>query len=161
MIDRDYVMRMLEYSAETGVFTWKSAPKHHPRMLGKNAGCSATKYISIRIQGKRVKAHRLAWLVVHGVIPNQDIDHINGNPFDNRIANLRLASNAQNQANRTRNKGKDTTKGVRRLSSGRYQARIRVSGIAINIGTFDTETLASKAYFVEAKKHYGEFARSE
>jgi hypothetical protein len=161
MIDRDYVMRMLEYNAETGVFTWKSPPRHHPRMLGKEAGCASTGYTLIRIRGAKIKAHRLAWLVAYGEIPSKDIDHINGDPLDNRISNLRLASNPQNQANRRRNAGKDTPKGVRRTQSGKYQARIRVAGKAINIGVFDTESLASNAYFVEAKKYYGEFARSE
>ncbi len=161
MIDRDFALSMLDYSTETGEFTWKEKPKNHPRMLGKKAGCDTTGYTLIRLQGKKVKAHRLAWLFVYGSMPSLDIDHINGNPFDNRISNLRLATNPQNQANRRRNAGKETSKGVRRIPSGRYQARIRVSGIAINIGTFDTEELASQAYFVEAKKYYGEFARRE
>jgi hypothetical protein len=159
MIELDAAARLLRYNEQTGDFVWISPPKNHPRMLGKEAGCNASGYTMISLLGKKVKAHRLAWLFAYGAWPDMEVDHINGNPFDNRIENLRLATNPQNQANRKRNAGKATPKGVRQMKSGRFQARLRVDGKAIHIGSFDTSELASQAYMAAAKKYYGEFAR--
>jgi hypothetical protein len=56
-------------------------------------------YWSIKIAGKPHKAHRLAWLYVHGEWPPEDVDHINRARDDNRIVNLRLASRSENIQN--------------------------------------------------------------
>lgn len=52
-----------------------------------------------RILDRNIKAHRVAWAYVHGEWPKGDIDHINGNPADNRITNLRVVSHAENMRN--------------------------------------------------------------
>lgn len=157
----DRVLEVLSYSAETGLFTWIAPPKQHPRMLNKEAGGVKTKgYIQIKIDGKKYAAHRLAWLVAHGEWPAFDIDHANGNPADNSIKNLRPATNPQNQANRKRNTGKVVAKGVRKIKSGRFQARISVEKRQIALGTFDSESEAVSAYMRAATKSYGEFART-
>jgi hypothetical protein len=152
-------MSVLDYDKDTGAFVWLKPTKFHPRMLGKEAGSVATGYRMIRIDGQKYKAHRLAWLYVYGEIPALEIDHKNGNKLDNRIANLRLATNSQNQANKNRVSGKKTPKGVRLLASGKYQARISFDGRLFCIGTYETESEAVSAYFCKASEHYGEFAR--
>ena len=160
-LSADDVRSILDYNQETGIFTWKIRARS-TRPVGSVAGCFRKQHgdIVIGIKGKIYLAHRLAWLWVHGSWPNHDIDHINGNSFDNRIANLRLASNAQNQANRRRNKGKRVPKGVRATPNGKFQARISVSKRQIHLGTFVTEQAAADAYMRAAKQHYGNFARA-
>ncbi|WP_372356945.1 HNH endonuclease signature motif containing protein [Xanthomonas sp. NCPPB 3443] len=124
------------------------------------AGGITTGYVLIKIDGRKYKAHRLAWLYVHGEWPAGDLDHINGCPLDNRISNLRIATNPQNQANRRRDRGKETPKGVRVLPSGRYQARISVNKQLHHLGTFDTAEQAQQAYADAARHYYQDFARA-
>src|SRR4051812_10110856 len=100
-LSHERLLELLYYYPETGIFRWKvhRRPQSPP---GTIAGCyqSKKRVQRIELEGKAYLAHRLAWLYVHGVWPEDQIDHINGNPSDNRIENLRLANNSQNQANR-------------------------------------------------------------
>lgn len=89
---------LLRYEPDTGLFFWKAS-----RGAGKINGVAGTidsdKYRVIGVNGKYHKAHRLAWLYVYGIFPNDKIDHINGVRDDNRILNLRQASQKQNSEN--------------------------------------------------------------
>lgn len=89
---------LLRYTPDSGVFTWKVS---HPRAKkGAEAGAvDHYGYIVIRLDGVLYKAHRLAWLYVHGEWPCKNLDHINRNKSDNRIANLRIASQSVNMHN--------------------------------------------------------------
>ncbi|MBC7074634.1 MAG: HNH endonuclease [Syntrophomonadaceae bacterium] len=87
--------------------------------------------------------------------------HNNGDKHDNRIANLRTATPQQNQANKRRNKGKSTPKGVRLLPSGLYQSRITINGKQLSLGSFRTHQDASAEYMRVAKSHYGQYARAD
>ena len=57
--------------------------------------------LSVRLKGgwEHVTLHRLVWLLCRGCLPTQ-IDHLNGNPKDNRIENLREVSQSENNMNR-------------------------------------------------------------
>ena len=156
----DRLKEVLRYETETGLFFWVNPPKNHSRLNEYVAGGIATGYVLIKVDGQKYKAHRLAWLYVNGAWPEMDIDHANGSPLDNRIVNLRLATNPQNQANRRRDHDKDTPKGVRKLPRGRYQARITIDHKQICLGTFDTEKQAQAAYLSASQDHYREFARA-
>jgi hypothetical protein len=92
--------------------------------------------------------------------PGVFVDHANGNPLDNRRVNIRLATPAQNLANsRKRNGHASTFKGVS-LCKGKWQARIKVAGRAVYLGTFEEEWLAADAYDEAARAHFGEFAKT-
>ena len=151
---------VLRYEPERGVFFWNRPPKNHPRLQEYVAGGISSGYVMIKIDGRKYKAHRLAWLYTHGEWPNGDLDHINGCPLDNRMKNLRVATNPQNQANRLRERNKATPKGVRRLPSGNFQARISVNKKQILLGIFNSPSEAQSAYIEAAEKFYGEFARA-
>lgn len=91
---------------------------------------------------------------------SSDIDHINGDRLDNRRANLRLCSRAENCRNRKPRSGSTTgMKGVYlHKPSGRYQASIRVNGKNLSQGMYDSITEAAKAYNKAARKYFGDFA---
>lgn len=91
----------------------------------------------------------------------EQCDHINGDGLDNRRANLRVATHAQNQRNRGRNKNsKSGYVGVRPRGE-KWRASITVNGKSIELGTFDTPEDAHEAYKEAAKKYHGRFARFE
>jgi hypothetical protein len=83
----------LVYNKKTGQFFWK-----------KEAGTiTGHGYRYIRVNGKMMLAHRMAWLMEYGEDPEGKlIDHINGDRLDNRIENLRIATYSQNGANAKR-----------------------------------------------------------
>tara|TARA_R110000803_G_scaffold29146_1_gene66745 strand:- start:2186 stop:2728 length:543 start_codon:yes stop_codon:yes gene_type:complete len=99
---RKIVMERLSYDSRTGLFKWKRrVAQHVPKgskagYLDKNKG-----YIKIRVVSRAYMAHRLAWLIVYGSFPPDQIDHINGIKHDNRIINLRAVTNIENCRNKS------------------------------------------------------------
>ena len=90
---------VLGYDAKTGVFVWRYVRKGMSSNRSLVAGMprKVRGYRYIRIDGQLYAAHRLAWLYIHGRWPVDQIDHINGIRDDNRLVNLREATNGQNQ----------------------------------------------------------------
>lgn len=109
----------------------------------------------------KVKAHRAAWAMVYGEWPSIFIDHINLDPSDNRISNLRLADNSQNMMNGSlRSDNKSGYKGVYWCKEkGKWAAEGKINGKKKFLGRFDRKEEAYSAYCRHAKKHYGEFSR--
>lgn len=98
----------------------------------------------------------LAWLPPARL---ETVDHINRNRADDRAANLRWATKAENTRNASlRRDSALGIKGVRRVPSGNYAARIRVDGKRMTLGTFETEALASEAYLAAAVALHGAYA---
>lgn len=149
----------ISYNATNGQFTWlKTSGKGY---AGAIAGTPQAKgYIAISIRGRQFLAHRLAWLFVHGDLPTKQIDHINGVKTDNRIANLRLATNMQNHANRGAQR--NSTSGVKGVywfkPQQKWKAQIQVNGKAIVLGYFASKDAAIAARLEGEKKYQGEFA---
>jgi hypothetical protein len=119
---------VLRYDPETGVFTWAVTRTK----AAKNAaagGFSGRGYIVIGVDGVRHRAHRLAWLYVHGTYPEQ-IDHENHIRHDNRLCNLRATNNTENHKNIS--KPSNNTSGIvgvswcqpARQQHGKWEARI-------------------------------------
>ena len=100
---------------------------------------------------------RLA-LHVRGEHPTREIDHINNERGDNRIANLRDCSRTENGRNDWTH-GASGFKGVSRHGSG-WRARIQVNDKYLNLGTFASPEAAAQAYDEAAKRYYGEFAKT-
>lgn len=90
--------------------------------------------------------------------PGQLVDHINGDPRDNRRANLRICTANQNSYNR-RAYGRWPYKGLNQTASGRWKAEVRAEGRRHHVGTFATAEEAARAYDEAAKRLHGEFAR--
>ena len=152
-ITAEHLRKILNYDTETGIFTWKEriAKCVH---IGAVAGCLEKRigYVTIGISGDVFKAHRLAWLYVHGVWPDGLIDHINGQKADNRIANLRVVDAGGNSQN-VRKPNKRNKSGFIGVIAyqGKWRASITVNKKTRRIGDFNTPEEAHKAY-LEAKR---------
>jgi hypothetical protein len=87
------------------------------------------------------------------------VDHIDHDPLNNTRGNLRLATNAQNQANRQKVTAASGYKGVAfHKPNGRWRAAIRHNGKNHHLGVYDTPEEASAAYAKGAERLFGEFA---
>jgi len=160
MLTQEKLKERLHYDPLTGDFTWKAIRCTRMRDGSVAGGKNGGGYVHIKINGKKHYAHRLAWLYTHGSFPENHIDHINGNTSDNRIENLREATQSQNAMNRIiRVDNKSGFKGVHfDKGAGKYKAQIMINGKRVCLGLFDCPKKASGAYAAAADKHYKQFA---
>ena len=148
---QERLKEVLNYDPASGKFTW--IIHRHKSYVGKEAGCAdGTRRLTISVDGARYFAHRLAWLYVHGVWPEGVIDHIDGNPGNNALANLRDVSVAINSQNRRRARSESKT-GVLGVfkKNGHFFASISVNDKTRHLGVFETVEEAHDAY-VKAKR---------
>lgn len=144
---------ILAYDPLSGILTWKNNRSN--MIQGSIAGSiNGSGYKTITINSKTFRIQRIIWIMMFGHIPEGFfIDHINGNPLDNRLENLRLATNSQNQQNRPA--PKNNTSGYRGVtwhkSANKWMARICYKRKRITIGLFDNAEDAYKAYKEKAK----------
>lgn len=151
---------VLNYDPETGHFTWLVSMPPRGRVGARAGTIQKNGYRGIAINGFRATAHRLAWFYVYGKWPERDLDHVNCVRDDNRIANLREATESQNLANISAHK--DSTTGLKGVSKKRdkWQARIFCRGVKYNLGCYESPSAAHAAYAAKAKELFGEFARA-
>lgn len=156
----------LDYDPETGIFVWKKNPARGRERLGAIAGTERNGYIFIGLSGfQQIGAHRLAWIYIHGLtIGGAEIDHIDGNPKNNAIGNLRLATSSQQKQNkRVQSNNRCGLKGAffHACRKGKkWRSQIKVGDDLIFLGYFETAEEAHAAYKVAAVKYFGEFART-
>jgi len=105
--------------------------------------------------------HILAWIYTYGEIPTFDIDHIDGNPSNNRIDNLRLSTKGENARHSKR--PVNNTSGYKGVSwnkrLNKWVANISVDRKGIYLGSFKYGHDAYFAYCVAAIKYHGDFAK--
>lgn len=148
--------KLLRYDPETGLLWWiKTNSQRAP--AGSVAGCLSkrTGYVSVGVNGKRMRAHRVVWMMVYNEIPSE-IDHIDGDRSNNRIENLRLVSRSGN--NQNRGVQRNNTSGATGVSfdsyRSRWAARIQSNGKQISLGRFHSFNEAVRAYAdAKAKIH--------
>lgn len=137
MITQTRLKELLHYSPETGIFTWLRDQGRVKK--GSIAGAvDYYGYIVIRLDRVLYKAHRLAWLYVHGEWPDKNIDHINRQRNDNRLKNLRDVDQSVNGHN-GKMKATNTSgfTGVTwRKDRGKWSARIKVGYKNIDLGLY-------------------------
>ena len=158
-LTQERLKQVLFYDQESGVFT-RLQCLQRPDIVNRPASenTSGNGYLRIAIDGKRYYAHRLAWLFVTGSWPDNEIDHVNGIPTDNRWSNLREASSTLNKQNmrRAKSNSKSRVLGVSwDASREKWTARIRVLGSYRYLGRFSTADEAGLAY-VAAKREFHE-----
>jgi hypothetical protein len=158
---------LLRYDHFTGQFMWKVDPRLGKKRKGTVAGTTRkTGYVYIGIAGYGIlAAHRLAWAYVHGTIADDlEIDHIDGNPSNNAIANLRPATSSEQKRNkRVQSNNRAGLKGAyyHACHKGKkWRSQIKVGDRLIFLGYFHTAKDAHAAYTKAAEEHFGEFARA-
>lgn len=154
------ISELLSYDPESGVLTWKV--NKGTKSSGTTAGfVEQAGYVVLGINRRTYKAHRIAWLLYHGVWPDEQLDHIDGNRTNNRIENLRLASCYGNAHNQKRAKNNSSGyKGVsRHRQSGKWRAMITADGVKHSLGLYQGVEDAASAYSKAAKRLHGNFAR--
>lgn len=162
-LTQERLKSLLRYEPETGHFYWLVASGR--ARVDALAGCRQEGYIDIKIDGRKHKAHRLAFLYETGLWPTEQVDHINGVRSDNRWFNLRPATPSQNCHNQRRphsNNRSSRHLGVSwHKASRRWLAQISVRGKVRHIGTFSDEDAAHIAYLAAKREchPYGEIAR--
>lgn len=163
MISFEEAKRLLRYDPQTGEIVRLVKTSNYAKM-GVPAGCIGRNgYLTMSVRGKHQYLHHLAWLLVTGEWPKQEIDHRNGKRADNRWENLRAASSRQNKQNRV--KGATNKSGFKGVCWGKREQLWRATitpedGRQRYLGTFDCPVAAHLAYVVAADVHFGEFARA-
>lgn len=151
----------MDYNPQTGLLRWKTY-RGSSAQIGYVAGCVQKKGIRIGIKGRMYLAHRLAYLIMTGEWPKDQIDHKNHDVFDNRWENLRSCSARENARNRKKRiDSGNSKKGVHKIRDG-YRKNPWMAYISTNegrrlLGYFPTEKDAHAAYDKAAREEYGEF----
>lgn len=145
MVTQKQLKKWLDYNPDTGVFTWKM-DKGTARKGDIAGWVNKLGYIRMCLDNKFYYAHRLAWLYVYGYWPNQ-IDHIDRNPTNNRLENLRDSNYSENGFNRgmwaTNTSGH---KGVYwHKTQKKWTAYVRIDKKSKHLGTFVTKEEAIAA----------------
>lgn len=159
---------LLHYNLMTGHLTWRvrvsRAMKAGMRAGGMRTTGKAKGYIFVGIDNIRgIAAHRIAWAMHHGYWPISLIDHMDGNPSNNSISNLREATFTVNRQNtsRVRSDNKIGVAGVVKTEYGTYRARLQIGNRQKCIGTFKTIEEASACYIEAKKKHHPFFVAKQ
>jgi HNH endonuclease len=132
--------------------------------VGDIAGCiMPTGYLAIRLYGKLHYAHRLAWMHFYGEPPGALIDHVDRNPLNNAVANLRVANPSQSSMNRRLQS--NSTTGLKGVSfakrEGKFRALIKRDGRQRFLGYYDCPHEAARCYAHHAHLYHGEFSSHE
>lgn len=133
---------------KNGKLYWKISTNRNAKAGSKVGGKCSNGYISIGLLGKRYYAHRVIWEMHNGPIPKElTIDHINGVRDDNRIENLQLLTQTQNNQRRFNTKGYS-------LHRGKYLAQKKFNRKEYNLGVYGTKCgayMAHKLFFIKRR----------
>jgi len=176
-----FILSRLDYDQETGHLTWRPRPasdfkdnaarnagseaaRWNKRYAGRRAGHAPSgqrldKYRKVRLLGRSYYEHRLVWIMVYGAEPDSHIDHINGDPTDNRLSNLRLAAPSDNSANTRATWGSSRYRGVSKGQYGNWRASVTYKGERVTNDRLSCETAAAIWRDQAALRMAGEFAR--
>lgn len=160
-IDPLIIREMFSYCPETGLLIWRGAPrkKGYKKTMAEGEPAFTTRerkgYMNGRVSGYLIKAHRAVWAWHTGRWPIDQIDHINGIPWDNRIENLRECVNQKNCSNQS--KPRSNTSGWIGVSqnkrTGGWVAKFRKNYVDYHVGVFGCPTAAAIAVMKARKKH--------
>lgn len=152
LITRDELKKLFKYNPDTGELI-RLVSTNNRNKIGDSAGCTRSdSYRVIRINKIQYLEHRIIWMYMYGKFPENAIDHIDGNPSNNKILNLREATNTQNSRSRNVRKAKSGYRGIAISKGGKFQ--VTVAGKYL--GTFLTSDEANLVAEKYAKNIFGE-----
>lgn len=159
-ISQERLKELLAYDPSTGFFTWRE-DRGNGVLPGDRAGSiQVSGHRSIDVDGKKQRAHRLAFLYMTGAMPTKLVDHIDRDRDNNAWANLRETDDSGNCRNR--GMGKNNTSGIKgvfwHVTSSKWVASIGVNGKTVHIGSFEDKEKAAEAYAAAAANMHGEYA---
>ena len=137
------------YDLETGIVIRLKPSKYKPHTSGPCGTTEAKGHLVVKFQGKRIKLHRLAWKLVTGQEPPDEIDHKNRDRADNRWVNLRASTSEGNCANSKKKPGAYMS-GVKKVGNRFYAQKLK--------GGYATQQEAHDAYVKWHRERYGEFS---
>ena len=159
MINKEYLNNIFDY--KDGHLYWKVA-KQKIR-IGDKFGCIRQDgYVVGTLDLKSWREHRLIFMWHYGYLPNE-IDHIDGNPSNNSIENLRQADRSKNGMNQKLNsRNTSGVKGVSwRKDKQKWDVRVKVNQKNKHLGYFDDLELAELVVQEGRNKYHGAFARHQ
>lgn len=172
----EYLKECFDLNVDTGDLIWKKRPLHHfanhgtmqrwnGKMAGKVAGVPEFKkngkkhVVKASINKVLHQAHRVVYAIYHGAYPSSIVDHINGDPHDNRPRNLRLVTAGQNAKNSSRVNPVYGVRGITffRSRAGKkpWMAQLVVDDKYKFLGYYPTKGEAALAYAKGSLKHHG------
>jgi HNH endonuclease/AP2 domain len=156
-LSKELLHEYFEY--RDGELYWKISPTNSVK-FGQKAGCLDTNgYYKTSINGKDYGNHRIIFAMHYGFFPKM-IDHIDRNPSNNKIENLRAANDKQNQWNTEKNSR--NTSGYKnvlfRKERNKWTCRFKVNGKHIMRGSFDTPEEANLYAEKLRKELHGEYS---
>lgn len=153
-----HIRNYISYNHETGDLNWK---RSHANVSEGDVAGSTQKdgRITVRVLDRAMRAHRIAWFLYYDKWPENEVDHINRDPSDNRIKNLREATRKQNSRNRGLTKS--NTSGIKGASfhtkKGMWRAVAGLNGKQHHLGYFRTPEEAGSVYEEFCSKHHKDF----
>jgi hypothetical protein len=162
-MDQAYFLQYFHYDPKTGQLTWAVSRSNQIQAGTPINTISTSGYIVVQLLGKFLYCHRIA-MIMAGIDlkPTDCVDHINGVRTDNRIVNLRIATNSQNAQNsKLRKHNQSGLKGAKLLQNGRYGSRIILNKKEYWLGTYATAQEAHEVYKKASMRMHGDFGRFE
>jgi hypothetical protein len=158
ILTQELIKDLFDY--RNGVLYWKVRLLNQIQ-IGDSVGCvNNNGYLATSIKGKKYLNHRLIFLMFYGYLPTF-IDHVDNNPLNNRIENLREASLSQNQQNKKISV--NNTSGVKGVvwnkKRQKWHVQLRVSGKQKFFGLYDNLELAQLVAQEARNTYHGQYAR--
>jgi hypothetical protein len=155
---KEQLAKLLSYDAETGQLVWLVARNGS---AGRIAGSPNSEgYIQVKIGGVLYKAHHLAFVLVTGFWPDDQVDHIDGNRQNNRFVNLRQCNASENACNRKARS--DNTSGVPGVTwnkeESKWRVRVQKNGKRLLVGDYRNYDDAVSARALASVLLQGEFS---
>lgn len=146
MLTQARVKKLFIYR-EDGCLIRRSPANNQTRIGDVIGSCNSSKRLTTKVDGRSYLVHRLVWLWHYGYLPEHCVDHIDRDFLNNRIANLREATQSCNMRNTTLSKHNTSgVKGVYAVGLGKYRVQINSKGKHVFLGrhTDFTEAVAHR-----------------
>lgn len=149
----DELRQAFTYDPSTGAVRRRRMPDRDPTQINSRG------YATVDLGAARYRVHRLAFVLMEGRWPADQVDHINRDKLDNRWGNLREATNSMNNVNRGLQA--NNRSGFRGVSYHKrdkvFRARVKINGVERQVGQFDNALDAAMARDKVMREHFGDF----